>query len=198
MQFILGSASPRRLELLQKVGFTPDEVISADIDETPNKKELPKNFVARIAKEKAEAILGKIKTEEFTLLTGDTIVSMGRSIIGKASDAKEAKQQLQKMSGRSHGVFSGICIVKKQNGELKYSQKIVYTKVRFKTLAEQEIDEYLATNEWQGRAGSCSINGIGGAFIKSINGSPSNVAGLPLYEVRNMLLGMGLKQSFSK
>ncbi len=182
MRLILASASPRRVELLAQIGIVPDAIIPADIDETPLKAELPRAYVARISGAKAEAI-----SDNGLILAADTVVAVGRRILGKPENATEAEGFLRLLSGRRHRVITGIAL---RLGD-KSRAKQVQTAVRFKHLSEAEIAAYLASREWQGKAGGYAIQGMASAFIPWINGSYSNVVGLPLAETTNLLAGAG-------
>ena len=172
---ILASASPRRLELLQQVGIKPDEIIPAEIDETPNKGEKPQQYVERMALEKCAAV----QRDGAVTLAADTVVACGRRILGKPDNEAEARNFLQLLSGRRHRVYTAICV--------NVRCKTVMTQVKFKRLSPQDIDNYILSNEWQGKAGGYAIQGLASAFIPSINGSYSNVVGLPLTETIRML-----------
>ncbi len=187
MRLILGSGSPRRRELLAQIGVVPDEIRPADIDETPHKNELPRPYAARLAVEKARAI-----ESGDLILSADTVVAVGRRILGKPKDAAQAAQFLMLLSGRRHRVITGVAL---RLGDKVWSKQ-VETVVKFKRLSDVELSAYLRSNEWQGKAGGYAIQGIGGAFIPSINGSYTNVVGLPLTEVTNMLIGAGYPVSF--
>ena len=182
MRLTLGSASPRRRDLLAQIGVVPDAISLADIDETPAAGELPRPYVERMAREKNEAVV-----ETGLILTADTVVSAGRRILGKPVDAAEAAEFLLLLSGRRHRVTTSVCL---RVGET-LRQRTVETKVRFKRLSDAEISAYLRSEEWQGKAGGYAIQGIGAAFVPEINGSYTNVVGLPLTETANLLTGMG-------
>jgi septum formation protein len=186
-RFILASASPRRIELLKQIGITPDQVIPADIDETPQKNEIPTVYVQRVARQKAEVIAAQHPSS--VVLAADTTVALGRRIIGKAENEKEAFAILKMLSGRRHRVHTSLCAM--HNG--KIHQKMVTTIVRFARLSDTQINGYIATGDWKGKAGACSIQGASGAFIPWINGSFSNVVGLPLTETAQLLAQMGVK-----
>jgi septum formation protein len=187
-KLILASASPRRLDLLKRLGFTPDEVIPSDIDESVKKGEKPEAYVKRMAEEKAE----KIKRTDAFVLGADTTVVCANRIIGKAENRDEAKKIMELLRGRKHKVLTAICVIA-PNGEKR--TKLVTTSVKFKNATDSEIEEYLDTNEWVGKAGAYGIQGDPGGFCISINGSFSSVVGLPMYETKNMLLGLGFKRS---
>ncbi len=187
MRLILGSGSPRRRELLAQIGVVPDEIRPADIDETPHKNELPRPYAARLAVEKARAI-----ESDDLILSADTVVAVGRRILGKPADVAEAAKFLMLLSGRSHRVITGVAL---RLGDKVWLRQ-VETVVKFKRLSDVELSAYLRSNEWQGKAGGYAIQGIGGAFIPAINGSYTNVVGLPLTETANMLIGAGYPVSF--
>ena len=187
-RLILASASPRRLQLLAQIGVTPDQVIPADIDETPHKNEIPTLYVQRVARQKAEAIASA--HPDSVVLSADTTVALGRRIIGKAENEGEAKAILKLLSGRRHRVHTAVCIMK----DGKAHQKMVTTIVRFARLTDKQINDYIATGDWKGKAGACSIQGSSGSFIPWISGSFSNVIGLPLTETQHMLQTVGIVQ----
>ena len=185
-RFILASASPRRLELLERLGFPPDKVKYPNIDEVFRQGELPRNFVLRMADEKARFFSLE---DNDVLLAADTIVSLGRRIIGKPTSKDNAKEILELLSGRRHKVISAI-VVRKNN---KTSSKVVETVLKMKRMTSTEIEEYIASEEWQGKAGGYGIQGRAEQFIPWIRGSYSNVVGLPLYETKNLLVAHGLR-----
>ena len=180
-KLILASASPRRLELLKNAKINPDIIHPANIDETIRKKEKSNFYLKRISIEKALNVQEKYK--EDIILAADTIVSTNQKIIGKPVDDKEAVKTLKFLSGRNHNVKTGICVLFKN----KKKFKIVSTKIKFKSLHQKEIDDYIKTKEWIDKAGSYAIQGYAERFIIKIIGSYSNVVGLPLYETINML-----------
>jgi len=184
--FVLASASPRRIKLLKNIKIFPKITYSSEINEDINSKESPKKYCIRIAKNKALKALGKYP-EEF-ILSADTIVFCGNKIFLKPKDKEEAKKFLAFFSGRKHNVLTCVCLAKKN----LINVKKVLTKVTFKKLNAQEIEEYLLTNEWKDKAGAYAIQGYAEKFIKRINGSYSNVVGLPLYETYNLLTAQGL------
>lgn len=190
MRLVLGSASPRRRDLLAQIGVVPDAVAPADIDETPLKGERPRVYVERLARDKNAAVAAGISPsaeQGGLVLTADTIVSAGRRILGKPVDALEAAQFLLLLSGRRHRVTTSVCV---SDGDVS-RQRTVETRVKFKRLSDAELSAYLRSGEWQGKAGGYAIQGIGAAFIPEINGSYTNVVGLPLTETANLLAGMG-------
>ncbi|QDL91690.1 septum formation inhibitor Maf [Paroceanicella profunda] len=186
MRLILGSASPRRLELLAQAGITPDAVRPADIDETPAKGELPRPYAERLAREKAAAVLAGAP-EGCLVLCADTIVALGRRILGKPRDAAEAAQFLYLLSGRRHRVITAVALA----GPRLWT-RTVETTVQVKRLSDAEISAYIRSGDWQGKAGGYGIQGRAQAFIPAINGSYSNVVGLPLCETVNLLTGAGV------
>lgn len=183
---ILASASPRRVELLAQIGITPNQIIPADIDETPQPQESPRQLAERLAMTKA-ALIGKNNSGSF-ILASDTVVALGKRILGKATTTHEARKYLSLLSGRRHRVYSGISLITPDG---KQTSRVVMTTVIFKRLSAADLDHYLSHNEWQGKAGAYGIQGLAARFIKGINGSYSNVVGLPLFETANMLEGNG-------
>lgn len=182
--FILASASPRRVQLLQQIGLQPDQIIPADIDETPINKELPKNLAERLAKLKAQEIAKTNKN--YFIIAADTVVACGRRILPKTETSKEAEDCLKLLSGRTHTVYGGLCIITDQNKPIVRSRS---TKVAFKNLSNQEIDAYLESKEWNGKAGGYAIQGLAASYIRQISGSYSNVVGLSLYDAAQILKG---------
>ncbi|MCF2905407.1 Maf family protein [Octadecabacter sp. CECT 8868] len=184
-RLVLGSGSPRRLELLAQLGLQPDAVRAPDIDETPIDAEKPRDYVRRMAFEKAQA---SACAADEVVLCADTTVAIGRRILGKPEDATEAEAFLRLMSGRRHKVITAIA-VKTPNG---IQVKDVVTDVRMKRLNDVEIAGYIATNDWRGKAGGYGIQGPAGAFIPWISGSFAAVMGLPLVETANLLQSAGI------
>ena len=185
MKLVLGSASPRRKELLAQIGFTPNAVRPTDIDETPLNGETPRDYCRRIVREKAAAT--KIAEEEVALC-GDTTVAVGRRILGKPTDRDEAARFLRLLSGRRHRVITAIA-VKHTKGIL---ERDVQSHVRFKVLSAREIDDYLDTGDWVGKAGGYAIQGPAAAFVPWISGSYSAIVGLPLAETYALLTSLGI------
>ena len=181
MSFILASSSPRRLELLKQAGLAPDKVIPAELDETPLKNELPDVYAKRIALEKAQAVA--VKHPDSIILAADTVVACGRRILPKAEDEISARKCLQMLSGRRHRVYTAVCIKTSKT----IHQKLLLTQVQFRRLTDADIEYYIASREWQGKAGGYAIQGLAAAFIPRINGSYTNVVGLPLMETMQML-----------
>lgn len=183
-RLILASASPRRRELIGRLGLTDFTVAAADIDETPCKAEVPRVYAQRMAREKALAVPG----DGAHVLAGDTVVALGRRILPKAEDEATARACLALMSGRRHRVLSAIAL-KAPDGTLR--ERISETVVRFKPLSAQEIDAYIAGGEWHGKAGGYAIQGSAEGLIAWIGGSHSGVVGLPLFETRALLRSAG-------
>ena len=181
---ILASASPRRRELIARLGVVPGAINPADIDETPAKGELPRSYAKRMAREKAEAAA----SSDGFVLAGDTVVSVGRRILPKAEDEATARECLALLSGRRHRVLSAIAL-RAPDGTLR--ERLSETIVTFKRLSPEEIDAYIANGEWDGKAGGYAIQGIAEGLISRIQGSHSGVVGLPLYETRTLLKAAG-------
>jgi septum formation protein len=184
---ILASASPRRQQLLARIGVTADAIIPADIDETPHKAELPRIYARRMASEKAAVIAAQ--HPESAVLSGDTVVAAGRRVLPKAEKEAEARECLSVISGRRHVVLSAVTLMLPGGRALHRLSESV---VAFKRLHADEVEAYIASGEWQGKAGGYAIQGSAEALIRSIAGSYSGIMGLPLYETRSMLLSAGL------
>ncbi len=184
MAFILGSGSPRRLDLLAQLGVQPDAIRAPDIDETPLKGELPLPYCSRIARQKAEAVQAE---QDDIVLCADTTVALGRRILGKPVDAGEAAEFLFALSGRRHRVITSVAV---RRGDRVW-QKDVTSQVKLKRLSDVEVTAYLATNDWQGKAGAYAIQGPAGAFIPWISGSFTAIVGLPLCETAALLQAAG-------
>ena len=191
MRLILASASPRRLELLARAGVVPDAVIAAEIDETPAQGELPRRYAERMAREKAAAVASRPGVAEAPalVLAADTVVAAGRRILEKPAHEEEARRTLTLLSGRRHRVWTGICLVSARGAR----SRVVETRVRFKRLSTAELDGYLASGEWRGKAGGYAIQGRAMALVPAIEGSYSNVVGLPLTETLGLLEGAGYR-----
>jgi septum formation protein len=185
-KLILASQSPRRSALLARIGIIPDLISPADINEDIIQGELPRDYVSRLACEKATKISGDFPN--YIVLAADTAVAIGRRILPKAETIADAKYCLQLISGRSHRVFTCVAVVKSNGDILK---RVVETRLKMKRLSESELKDYIHSQEWQGKAGGYSIQGSAESFVIKIVGSYSNVVGLPLYETRNMLRGSG-------
>ncbi len=186
VRLILASASPRRLALLDQIGIVPDQVVPADIDEAPLLRERPRQLAARLAEAKAH-VVADAHPESF-VLAADTVVALGARVLGKPDDAEQAKQFLSRLSGRRHRVIGGFCVIAPTG---KCVVRTVLTQVVFRRLTMAEITAYIEHGEWQGKAGGYAIQGQAGAFVPRINGSYSNVVGLPLSEVAGVLKGLG-------
>lgn len=182
MALVLASASPRRLELLAQIGVTPDEVLPAEIDEDPRRREPPWRLALRLAEEKARAVAAR--RPGAVVLAADTVVACGRRILGKPRDAAEAERFLRLLSGRRHRVHGGLALID-TTGRVQLRRST--TSVQFRRLTENQISEYLATEEWRDKAGGYAIQGRAGAFVTAINGSYGNVVGLDLALVAGML-----------
>ncbi len=191
-KLVLASASPRRLSLVNQIGIEPDALRAADLDETPKRGELPRALANRLARAKAEAALASLRMDEELrgafILAADTVVAVGRRILPKAEMLDEAAQCLRLLSGRNHRVHTAICLVTPKEA---FRQRLIETRVRFKRLSDQDIESYLASGEWRGKAGGYAVQGIAGSFVIKIVGSYTNVVGLPLYETASLLGGEG-------
>ena len=181
---VLGSSSSARKNLLYSIGLIPDEILSPKIDETQKKKELPLCYVKRMAIEKSMAL--NLVGDSY-LITADTVVSMGREVLDKTNNRDLAKTHLRRLSGRRHNVYTSFCV--RHQG--LFRNETVITQLKMKTLSDQEIDEYLTGEEWLGKAGSYSIQGRALSFFPFISGCFSNVVGLPLPKLINVLRTMG-------
>jgi septum formation protein len=186
VQLVLASSSPRRRELLGRIGVIPARIASPDIDETPAKAELPAAYALRLAQEKALAVP---RAEDEIILAGDTVVALGRRILPKADNADMVRDCLTRLSGRRHHVLSAIAVIG-PDGKLR--TRLSDTVVRFKPLHPQEIDAYVDSGDGLGKAGGYAIQGRAEALIAWIGGSHSGVMGLPLYETRTLLRAAGL------
>lgn len=184
LRLILGSASPRRRELLAQIGVVPHAVRPPEVDETPHKAEIPRDYVRRIALEKVQAV--ECASDE-VVLCADTTVALGRRIMGKPADMAEAAAFLHLLSGRRHRVITAVAV---KRGD-KIWQTYVMTAVMFKRLSNAQVNAYLATGDWQGKAGAYAIQGPAGAFIPWINGSYTGVIGLPLAQTAGLLTAAG-------
>ncbi|WP_395665637.1 Maf-like protein [Methylocella sp.] len=189
---ILASASTRRLELLQQIGIEPDLLLPCDLDETPGKSEAPRLLAARLAREKARAGARVASADPaFSgayVLGADTVVCVGRRILPKCETSVEAGDCLELLSGRAHRVYTGVCLVTPKGRE---RARLVETRVRFKRLSALEVEAYLRSGEWRGKAGGYAVQGLAGAFVVKLVGSYPSVVGLPLYETVSLLAGEG-------
>ena len=184
MRLILASASPRRLELLKQLGITPEAVSPADVDETPLRSEAPRAYCTRVTRAKVEVYQA---SPTDIVLAADTTVAVGRRILGKPDDLDDARRFLTLLSGRRHRVITSVAVRK---GTRIWQRDVVST-VRMKRLSDPEITGYLATNDWQGKAGGYAIQGPASAFVPWIQGSYSAIMGLPLAETSNLLTAAG-------
>jgi septum formation protein len=184
VRLVLASASPRRLELLARLGVVPDSVVPAEIDETPLKAEIPDRYACRMAMQKAAAVV-----EPGTIvLAADTVVAAGRRILPKTENEDEARAALTLLSGRRHRVHSAVAVT---DAGGRTRTRLSTSLVAFKRLSGEEIEAYLASGEWLGKAGGYAIQGRAEALVRMLSGSHSGVMGLPLYETRALLRSAG-------
>lgn len=186
LRLVLASASPRRLDLLRQIGVVPDLIVPADVDERPRLRELPGPHARRLAREKAEAVAALHR--EALVLAADTVVACGRRILPKAETESEARRCLDLLAGRRHRVLTAVCLIAPGGAR---AERLVTTRVMLKQLSEAERRGYLASGEWRGKAGGYAIQGRAQAFIPWLNGSYSNVVGLPLAETATLLAAFG-------
>jgi len=186
-KLVLASGSPRRLSLINQAGIEPDALRPADVDEIPHRGELPRALATRLARAKAQGALNQVRLDEELrgsyVLAADTVVAVGRRILPKAETEAQARTCLALLSGRRHKVLGGLAVGRAG----KMRTRLVETAVRFKRLAPAEIDDYVRSGEWQGKAGGYAIQGRAAAFVASLSGSYSNVVGLPLFETAALL-----------
>jgi septum formation protein len=191
-KLVLASASPRRLALLEQAGLKPDALLPSDLDESPLKGERPRDLARRLARAKAEAALAGLGArpdlEGAYVIAADTVVAVGRRILPKAEIVDEAAACLRLLSGRAHRVYTGVALAT-PSGAIR--ERLVETRLRFKRLSSEDIENYLASGEWRGKAGAYAIQGIAGSFVVKLVGSYTGVVGLPLYETVNLLGGEG-------
>jgi septum formation protein len=191
-KLVLASGSPRRLALLQQAGIEPDALLPADIDETPLKAETPRELVRRLARSKAEVARKTARNREELadafIVSADTIVAVGRRVLPKAEVADEAAACLRLLSGRTHRVYTAVCVITPKDA---IRERLVESRVRFKRLSREDSEGYLASGQWRGKAGGYAIQGLAGTFVVKLVGSYSNVVGLPLYETVSLLDGEG-------
>ena len=185
-KLVLASASPRRLELLRQIGLAPDAVDPAEIDESALPDETARLLAMRLARAKAAACAAR--HPDAFVLAADTVVAVGRRLLGKPDDAADARRMLQLLSGRAHRVLTAVAA---QAPGGRVAARLSETRVRFKRLTEPELAAYLAIDEWAGKAGGYGVQGLAGAFVTALNGSYTGVVGLPLYETRALLTGLG-------
>jgi len=186
---VLASASPRRVQLLAQPGITPDAVDPADIDETPQKDELPRRLALRLAQEKARAVAAR--RPDAYVLAADTLVAVGRRILNKPVDETDARRMLDLLSGRAHRVMTGVCVIAPGGRE---ASRLSETRLHFKRLTRADIDDFMAAGDWNDAAGGYKIHQRAGAFVTQLSGSFTGVVGLPLYETLALLEGLGWKR----
>lgn len=191
-KLVLASASPRRMQLLEQVGLTLDLLNPTDIDETPRRRESPRRLSIRLADEKAKAAINaplvKALGPNTFIIAGDTVVGMGRRVLPKPANSDEAMDCLKLLSGRAHWVYSTVTVIAPGG---KSSTRCCETKIRFKRLSREDVNTYIASEEWRGKAGGYAIQGRASAFVRYLAGSQSAVVGLPLYETLHLLEGGG-------
>jgi septum formation protein len=186
MRLVLASASPRRLDLLARIGVTPEAVVPADIDETVPKGELPRQHAMRLAREKADRVAAS--EPEALVLAADTVVAVGRRILPKVEDEETLRACMALLSGRRHRVLTAVALAVPAGRTM---ERLVETTIAMKRLSKQEIDYYASNGEWRGKAGGYALQGYGEVYVRRISGSYSNVVGLPLAETRVLLKAAG-------
>jgi septum formation protein len=191
-KLVLASGSPRRLALLQQAGIEPDALLPADLDETPLHSESPRELVRRLARGKADVARRTCRSrddlKEAYIVSADTVVAVGKRVLPKAEVIDEAAACLRLLSGRTHRVYTAVTVITPRNA---IRERLVETRVRFKRISRDELERYLASGEWRGKAGGYAIQGLAGTFVVKLIGSYSNVVGLPLYETVALLDGEG-------
>lgn len=196
-KLVLASGSPRRLALLNQAGLEPDSLEPVELDETPERGELPRTLAMRLAREKAAAAILRVRGREEIkgayILAADTVVAVGRRILPKPELLEEAATCLRMLSGRTHRVYTGVCLITPRDAE---RTRLVETRVRFKRLSNEDLESYLASGEWRGKAGGYAVQGLAGSFVTKLVGSYTNVVGLPLYETMSLLEGEGYPTHF--
>ena len=196
-KLVLASGSPRRLGLLNQAGIEPDSLLPSEVGEVPLKGELPRALATRLARAKAETALNMVRLDEELrgafILAADTVVAVGRRIMPKAEMLDEAAACLRLLSGRNHRVYTAVCLVTPKEA---FRHRLVETRVRFKRLSKEDLEAYLASGEWRGKAGGYAIQGLAGTFVVKIVGSYSSVVGLPLFETLGLLAGEGYPVHF--
>ena len=192
-KLVLASGSPRRLVLLNQAGIEPDRLAPAAVDETPKRGELPRTLAARLAREKAERAREVIALDgeyaDALVLAADTVVAVGRRILPKTELAEEADACLRLLSGRSHRVYTAVALTRVGSSSMRH--RLVEARLRFKRLSREDMDAYLGSGEWRGKAGGYAVQGLAGAFVAKLVGSYTAVVGLPLYETVGLLAGAG-------
>jgi septum formation protein len=196
-KLVLASGSPRRLGLLNQAGLDPDSLEPVEIDESPERGELPRTLAVRLAREKADASIVRVRNRpditDAYVLAADTVVAVGRRILPKPEMLEEAAACLRLLSGRTHRVYTGVCLVTPRDA---LRTRLVESRVRFKRLSNEDLESYLASGEWRGKAGGYAIQGLAGSFVTKLVGSYTNVVGLPLYETTTLLAGEGFPIHF--
>ena len=187
---VLASESPRRRALLAQAGIVPERILPADIDETPRKHEKPRDCALRLAREKAARVAAQIDDPNAVILAADTVVAAGRAMLPKAADGREVRDCLERLSGRRHQVITGIAVLRAGGAP---RTRAVVTRIAFKRLTTAEIDAYVETGEGVGKAGGYAIQGRAESYVRLVNGSWSNIVGLPLLETVALLRGAGLR-----
>ncbi|MCF7671813.1 Maf-like protein [Bacillus subtilis] len=187
---VLASASPRRIELLAQIGIEPAFLQPADINETPQRLEHPRSLAKRLSRQKAEKAKEKLQNDtdyqSAFILAADTVVGVGRQVLPKAESEDVALDCLRLLSGRAHKVFTGVCLITPK-GSVR--QTLVESRVRFDRLSRRQMDAYISSGEWRGKAGGYAIQGLAGSFVVKLVGSYSNIVGLPLHETQALLEG---------
>lgn len=191
LPLILASASPNRLDLLSKIGIVPDQIIPADVDETELARELPRNVSIRLAHAKAMKVSEMI--DNGYIIGADTVAAIGRRILPKATSDAMVRDCLNLISGRRHRLYTAVTVIKKTSSTLEQRHRLVQTVLKFKRLTNQEIEHYVLSGEGLNKAGGYAIQGLVQSYVEYIGGSFSNVVGLPLFELRNMLNSLGYK-----
>ena len=187
-RLVLASASPRRLDLLRQVGIEPDLIEPAHIDESELKGETPRRLAVRLAKAKAVSVAQR--QPNALVLSADTVVAVGRRVLPKAETEVQARDCLALLSGRGHRVYTGLCVIAPDG---RVAERLVETRLTFKRLSTSEIEAYIASGEWHGKAGGYGIQGRAGGFVLELQGSYPSVVGLPLYETQCLLEGLGYR-----
>ncbi len=197
-KLVLASGSPRRLALLQQAGIEPDALLPADVDETPLKSESPRELAKRLSRAKAEVARKTARhrdeLRDAFIVSADTLVVVGGRVLPKAEVVDEAAACLRLLSGRTHRVYTSVTVVTPKDA---FRERLIETRVRFKRLSRDELERYLASGEWRGKAGGYAIQGLAGTFIVKLVGSYTNVVGLPLYETVGLLDGEGFPVRFT-
>ena len=183
---MLASASPRRLDLLRQIGLEPDSVDPADLNEAAKPDETPRLLAGRLSREKARLVAAR--SPGAYVLAADTVVTVGRRVLPKAETVEAARACLELLSGRAHKVLTGVTLIAPDGRE---GARLSETRLHFKRLTKPEIEAYLAGGEWRGKAGGYGVQGAAGAFVMALQGSYTGVVGLPLYETRSLLVGLG-------